>query len=415
MDREEFYLVSDNEYLITVFEQELAFVQSNWFSSGRPTMVVMLTNQMLGALKSNKFQRNSSKRNLFNFMMSLRSGVCGGVRVRLGRLSEMINTACIQSLDFLTSSDQENWHLVLSGGDVPIERSRSNLPAFKPEDMEETTLKRPPSVTRRRQIIRTSSSDPSPVLGGGSKSPLAKPIYKDDYDLNSTTFKLREHVDNENEELESLELESDSPPLTLTLGDPSHVNDAILLLRSCNNLYDQMDILHYLHSCHGPLFHVDGLSSVANLLEEVYVKATNLRQWSLVRQAAGLLRKIVNNLSINIADLLIRQKPVTVGFGDQTYIMTSPMRPSALAEIIYKHSSTDVREAPLVQEVITSLASLVRSHESLFEGIMRIRTHFFIIAMREEISRMKSCNEEIAVEHLMQVIYLILNFCINFM
>ena len=46
MDSEEFYLVSDNDYLITVFEQELAFVQSNWKSSGRPTMVVMLTNQM---------------------------------------------------------------------------------------------------------------------------------------------------------------------------------------------------------------------------------------------------------------------------------------------------------------------------------------------------------------------------------
>lgn len=39
----------------------------------------------------------------------------------------------------------------------------------------------------------------------------------------------------------------------------------------------------------------------------------------------------------------------------------------------------------------------------MFEGIMRIRTHFFIIAMREEISRMRGCNEEVAVEHLMQL------------
>ena len=34
---------------------------------------------------------------------------------------------------------------------------------------------------------------------------------------------------------------------------------------------------------------------------------------------------------------------------------------------------------------------------------MRVRVHFFIIAMREVISRMKACNEEEAVEHLMQV------------
>lgn len=54
MDREEFYLVSDNDYLVSVFEQELAFgtliykiieriVQNHWQGSGRPTMVFMLT------------------------------------------------------------------------------------------------------------------------------------------------------------------------------------------------------------------------------------------------------------------------------------------------------------------------------------------------------------------------------------
>jgi phosphorylase kinase alpha/beta subunit len=64
---------------------------------------------------------------------------------------------------------------------------------------------------------------------------------------------------------------------------------------------------------------------------------------------------------------------------------------------------SDVREAPLVQEVLTYLGSFIRSSESTFEGIMRVRTHFFIIAMREEISRMKGCDEEEAVEYLMQV------------
>lgn len=57
----------------------------------------------------------------------------------------------------------------------------------------------------------------------------------------------------------------------------------------------------------------------------------------------------------------------------------------------------------MVQEVLTYLGSFIRSSESTFEGIMRVRTHFFIIAMREEISRMKGCDEEEAVEYLMQV------------
>ncbi len=54
-------------------------------------------------------------------------------------------------------------------------------------------------------------------------------------------------------------------------------------------------------------------------------------------------------------------------------------------------------------EVLTYLGSTIRSTPSVFEGIMRIRIHFFIIAMREEISRTRICDEEEAVEYLMQV------------
>lgn len=67
------------------------------------------------------------------------------------------------------------------------------------------------------------------------------------------------------------------------------------------------------------------------------------------------------------------------------------------------HSASDAREAPLVMEVLTYLGSFIRSNPSMFEGIMRVRVHFFIIAMREEISRMRGCDEEEAVEYLMQV------------
>lgn len=66
-------------------------------------------------------------------------------------------------------------------------------------------------------------------------------------------------------------------------------------------------------------------------------------------------------------------------------------------------SVSDVREAPLIQEVITNLGQLIRSSPSVFSGIMRIRTHFFVIAMREEISRSSRCDEEEAIEQLMRL------------
>jgi len=62
-----------------------------------------------------------------------------------------------------------------------------------------------------------------------------------------------------------------------------------------------------------------------------------MKLWSIVRQSAGLLRKVVNSLSINVTDLLIRQKPATVGFGNNEYFLGSPVSPNVLADIIYKH------------------------------------------------------------------------------
>jgi phosphorylase kinase alpha/beta subunit len=70
---------------------------------------------------------------------------------------------------------------------------------------------------------------------------------------------------------------------------------------------------------------------------------------------------------------------------------------------LFSYSSSDIREAPVVQEIITYLGSFIRSSGSILDGIMRVRTHFFIIAMREEIIRMKACDEEEAIELLMEV------------
>ncbi|KAJ3120440.1 hypothetical protein HK098_004590 [Nowakowskiella sp. JEL0407] len=489
MDKEEFYLVSDNDYLVSVMEQEIAFVKNHWWYTGRPTLMVMLTNEMLGTLKKEKHRygpRANSNRNLLNFVMSLKSGMCGGTRVRVGRLSEMIGTACVESLDFLVGAG-EDWHNLLKGEVIPHVPGALSL-SEKSTHLSMSTGSQTPN--RRRAFSRRRSFDGST----GSKSPLASPFFTDDYndmgaevselmgiakldigpssvgahkqshartlspDRESLRKKsmigdmaLNEHTDSarrQSYQLESIpislavrtdgapnygstptatsaaqspdfrhkssntvdsnftietEVDFEQEMLTLTLNDPKHVPQAISLLRSSANLYDQIDLLQYLHSCHGLDFYIDELGTVSTLLEEVYSKAMHMGQWSIVRQTAGLLMKVVNSLTINVADLLIRQKPVTVGFGSQEYFMTSPLSPSILSDIVFRHCASDVREAPVVQEVLTYLGSFIRSQPNMFEGIMRIRTHFFIIAMREEISRMRGCDEEEAVEQLMQL------------
>lgn len=63
----------------------------------------------------------------------------------------------------------------------------------------------------------------------------------------------------------------------------------------------------------------------------------------------------------------------------------------------------DVREGPVVQEIIIYLGNLIRTQPDMFEGILRLRTHYIIIALREEISRINNSDEEESVEHLMQL------------
>ena len=53
--------------------------------------------------------------------------------------------------------------------------------------------------------------------------------------------------------------------------------------------------------------------TVRDLLKEVYEKACTEKKWALVRHSAGMLGKQVEDLAKSVADLLVRQKQITVG------------------------------------------------------------------------------------------------------
>lgn len=99
-----------------------------------------------------------------------------------------------------------------------------------------------------------------------------------------------------------------------------------------------IDLLQYLVSCKSLDFYVNELEATLNeLLEEVYLKSMRLQYWSIARQAAGLLRKLVPSLTINITDLVIRQKQVSIGSGPQEYLLSMPTGPDALRKMISEH------------------------------------------------------------------------------
>ncbi|XP_022700055.1 probable phosphorylase b kinase regulatory subunit beta isoform X2 [Varroa jacobsoni] len=88
----DFYLSYDMALLIDDIKNELHFVGKYWRMSGRPTMAILIREENM---------RDSHFRQLLELLAMLKSGNCYGLKVRLGRLQNLMNSACIEHLDFL--------------------------------------------------------------------------------------------------------------------------------------------------------------------------------------------------------------------------------------------------------------------------------------------------------------------------
>lgn len=91
LDQQQFYLTLDYHFLVAEIQSELAYIQRNWFELGRPTMTLLLTHAML----------ETGSEALLELMQELKDGLCNGVRVKLGRLNQLMLTSGTQRIDFL--------------------------------------------------------------------------------------------------------------------------------------------------------------------------------------------------------------------------------------------------------------------------------------------------------------------------
>lgn len=95
LDAQQFYLTLDYHFLLDQIRSELAYIQKYWSDLGRPTLTLMLTHTML----------EIGSDALLELMQELKNGVCNGVRVKLGRLNQLMLTAAIQRIDFLRDDE----------------------------------------------------------------------------------------------------------------------------------------------------------------------------------------------------------------------------------------------------------------------------------------------------------------------
>ncbi|MEZ5451475.1 MAG: glycoside hydrolase family 15 protein [Thiothrix sp.] len=162
-----------------------------------------------------------------------------------------------------------------------------------------------------------------------------------------------------------------------TLGDA----DLITLMTTRADLQIQLDALRQLATRHGLDFDT-GLcdlenrpARVADLLEEVYMRACEERCWRLIRLSAAVLGKHDINLEGAATEIVVHQKALSVS---RSYSSRStfrrPMGADVLMQAICEFNPDDLRAQILTQELILYLGLMLRSHPELFGNMPLIRT-----------------------------------------
>lgn len=151
-------------------------------------------------------------------------------------------------------------------------------------------------------------------------------------------------------------------------------------LATSRDLAEQVELLAALARHGGVEQCVEPLgASVQALLEDVYAAAGEVRDWALVRQAAGLLGKVDPFLADALSDLVVSQRRVVVGRAyAEGATVTRPLPIDELLATIDRYCRDDPRDRVLTQEMIVALSSLVRGEPELFRGILTLRVGHLI-------------------------------------
>lgn len=75
---------------------ELQFVGKYWRLSGRPTVCLLIREEHM---------RDPQFKEMLDLLAMLKKGYCDGMKVRIGRLQNLISSSCTEHLDFMSLSD----------------------------------------------------------------------------------------------------------------------------------------------------------------------------------------------------------------------------------------------------------------------------------------------------------------------
>ncbi|WP_254721810.1 glycoside hydrolase family 15 protein [Kovacikia minuta] len=191
----------------------------------------------------------------------------------------------------------------------------------------------------------------------------------------------------------------------------SQTNTSQLLtrLRESENLYEQVEILSTLVRLKGLTFDTgfgqpEQTVTVAQLLNEIYIKAGKLKWWAIARRVAGLYDKMAINLADVVTDILVRQKQIAIGKSySEASLITKPLTPPEIMEKIREFCREDIRDRMLTQEILIYLSLLIKAEPQLFNGLLTLRVGYLILLITSELAQEFNVAQDEAYERLMQL------------
>lgn len=134
--QQEFFLAFDLDFVVRRFERELAYLSKNWTQSGRPTVSVLLTKNLL----------NADRTAFYALMQQIAAGSVGSIPVKHGPMAELLPTACFERIDDLRD---------LELPDAPIA-----VRVTRPTVLSEPGSQRPLDLTTELAIDITADAGP---------------------------------------------------------------------------------------------------------------------------------------------------------------------------------------------------------------------------------------------------------------
>ncbi|MEY2894085.1 MAG: hypothetical protein RJA98_3993 [Pseudomonadota bacterium] len=183
----------------------------------------------------------------------------------------------------------------------------------------------------------------------------------------------------------------------------NHDDLALLrVLEKSRNPYEQIEVL-------GLLVHRWGLDagtplggSLRELAAAVYARASTERRWGVMRRAAGVLEVHDETLEEAVAQIVLRQKQVSLGRAyNAQAIIAAPLGNAELFERLRRYGGDDRRGRVLIEEIVLLLGTLIKADATPFLGTLTLRPWYLLLLITGQLALEHGLSQAEAFDHLL--------------